>query len=319
MKPTKDVQADKPNFNIPIQKVGVREIKIPFTLLVKGGGKFNTIAKVSSYCDLVEDVKGINMSRISRGINEVLHSGDSDGFNNMKVFADKLQKMHNTDNIFVKAVFDYILKDTTPMSELISYEPIKVTFETVLIRNILKNFMTIELVGMSLCPCSKEMSMLMNNVTDTEAKELALLSPGLLDKVSNAGFGAHNQKSYVTVKVEIKNKENGDLFYIEDLVDLINSSYSCRTWSTLKREDEKYVTEVSYMGAYIDENKNFVKSDEGNAAMFVEDIARMIANQLNSVLDDRINDYAIIVNNQESIHSQDIMATAVLTCGRHLS
>ena len=68
----KDIQADTSGFrNIPIQKVGVKNIKVPFTLLSKDGSDgFRTIATIQSTCSLDEGVKGINMSRISRTINK---------------------------------------------------------------------------------------------------------------------------------------------------------------------------------------------------------------------------------------------------------
>jgi len=70
------------------------------------------------------------------------------------------------------------------------------------------------------------------------------------------------------------------------------------------------------MGGYFDEHSNFIKTTGG--PMFVEDIARNIANKLNQILDKNILDYVVIVNNQESIHSDDIMATAILSAGRNL-
>jgi GTP cyclohydrolase FolE2 len=71
------------------------------------------------------------------------------------------------------------------------------------------------------------------------------------------------------------------------------------------------------MGGYYDENYNFIETNGG--PMFVEDITRNIATELNNYLDKTIFDYTIIVNNQESIHSDNIMATAVKTAGRRLT
>ncbi len=68
-----------------------------------------------------------------------------------------------------------------------------------------------------------------------------------------AGYGAHNQKSEIDIKVDV-NLDNK--IWIEDLVDICKYASSCATYSTLKRGDEKYVTEASYMGKYIDNDGN---------------------------------------------------------------
>jgi len=319
-----DVQQSKDGFpRISIEKVGVRNLKVPFKLMRKNGEVFNTIANISSYCDLVSDLKGINMSRISRTINDVLESASCYGFDGLETFAKELAAAHNTDNIWIKAQFEYIFEDLTPVTNILSYEPVKVTFESILKRNgisrtsySVKNYVQVESVEMSLCPCSKEMSLLVNNLTESEICELAIIqSDSLRQKIMMAGFGAHNQRSNIRVKVEL-NSYRKELMWIEDLVGIIKKGASSPTWSTLKRPDEKYVTEVSYAGGYFNEDKKFV--EVGGGPRFVEDISRHVAVQLIDELDKRINDFCIVVNNEESIHSGEIMATSVLTAGRDL-
>jgi GTP cyclohydrolase I len=317
-----DVQQSVNGFpKLALYKVGVRNIKIPFRVKQKGTNEqFTTIATVSSYCSLSENIKGINMSRISRTISDVLSKNEW-GFDNLNEFVTELQKAHDTNNIWIKAKFDYIYKTLTPITKIPSFEPLQITFESLLKDGVIKNYISIETVEMSLCPCSKEMSLLVNNLTEDEQKELEYWaaetnSLSLYDKITKAGFGAHNQKSIINVKVEINRFQN-EIIWIEDLVEIIQKSVSSPTWSTLKRPDEKYVTEVSYMGSYIDENGKFV--EVGGGPKFVEDIGREIAEKLNNELDRRILDYCVVVNNQESIHSDNIVATSVVTANRSLN
>ncbi len=108
----------------------------------------------------------------------------------------------------------------------------------------------------SLCPCSKQI----------------------------ARYGAHNQRSFVTVTVRIKG-----LIWIEDLIDLVEREASCDLYSLLKRADEKYVTEHAY------ENPKFV-----------EDMVRDLAMRLNA--DDRIRAYTVESENFESIHNHSAYA-----------
>ena len=90
-----DVQQNKGGFHkMPIKKVGVRNMTVPFRVKVKGKhDSFKTIAKISSYCNLVEDLKGINMSRISRTINNVLLD-DNIGFSNLTTFAYQILDLY---------------------------------------------------------------------------------------------------------------------------------------------------------------------------------------------------------------------------------
>ena len=101
-------------------------------------------------------------------------------------------------------------------------------------------------------------------------------------EISN--MGAHNQRSMVTVKVRFKK-----FFWIEDLIRVVETSASGEVYSLLKRVDEKYVTEKAY------ENP-----------MFVEDVVRNVAEQLNR--DENYNWYSIEAENFESIHNHSAYA-----------
>jgi GTP cyclohydrolase I len=108
----------------------------------------------------------------------------------------------------------------------------------------------------TVCPCSKEISQ----------------------------FGAHNQRSMVTLKVRFKK-----FFWIEDLIKIVEDSASGEVYSLLKRVDEKYVTEKAY------ENPKFV-----------EDVVRSVAVKLNK--DENFIWYSIEAENFESIHNHSAYA-----------
>jgi len=108
----------------------------------------------------------------------------------------------------------------------------------------------------SLCPCSKEIS----------------------------DYGAHNQRSHVTIRVEAL----AELSWLE-LVRFAEDSASAEIWSSLKRADEKWITERAY------ENPKFV-----------EDMVRDVALKLNA--DSRIGRYTVDVENFESIHAHSAIA-----------
>lgn len=315
-----DMQKTTEGFpKIPIGKVGVRNIEYPIPVSVKGNGiNFTPVATISSYCDLVEDVKGINMSRITRTIFKEFGKLKGKITDISAKCVQELKTAHGTDDIYLKVKFKYPYHHRSPYTpELDSPEVVDVEIETTLAKGVMKQFMTVELVGMSLCPCSKEMSLLKNNLTSAEEDYLSHVQdefPELHEKLMRAGFGAHNQKSFVKVTVELTE----EMLWIEDLVELIYKSTSAPTFSVLKRPDEKWVTEASYMGGYYDDKKEWVEVPNAGPK-FVEDISRQAADQLNELIGTSvIRDYVIVVRNQESIHSGGIEAVAVLNAGRNL-
>ena len=96
--------------------------------------------------------------------------------------------------------------------------------------------------------------------------------------------GAHNQRGEVRLQVRFKK-----FVWIEDLIKLVEKTASSDVYSVLKREDEKYVTEAAY-----------------NKPMFVEDIVREIALDLNN--DPNITWFAVESENFESIHNHNAYA-----------
>lgn len=327
-----DVQKSAEGFHkIYINKVGVRNIEIPIKILNKEQSMndeqnyFHSVANISSYCDLVNDVKGINMSRIARTIYDHFKSDYKRILNlkSIRLLSESLKFNHKSNNVFLKIAFKYIFNSNSPQADIATHEPVDCIFEDEIVDGVHKTFLTIEYTGMSLCPCSKEMSLLFNNVNIKEKEWIENnkfnMPDDLYEKLKNSGFGAHNQKSVISIKVELmENNDVDKIMWIEDLVNIANHSFSCNVWSALKREDEKYVTEASYMGKYINDDKKFVDTDNNDGPKFVEDIARDAAYQLNKHLNIKINDYVVVVNNQESIHSNNVLATAVLNAGLNL-
>jgi GTP cyclohydrolase I len=96
--------------------------------------------------------------------------------------------------------------------------------------------------------------------------------------------GAHNQRGEVRLQVRFKK-----FVWIEDLIKLVERCASSEVYSVLKRKDEKFVTEQAY-----------------NKPMFVEDIVRDIAVELNN--DKNITWFSVESENFESIHNHNAYA-----------
>ena len=97
-------------------------------------------------------------------------------------------------------------------------------------------------------------------------------------------YGAHNQRVHLTAKIV----PNANLWWIEDVITLLETEASCPIFPLLKRPDEKWVTEKAY------ENPKFV-----------EDLVRDISIALDK---QDINRYSVKAEAEESIHIHNAVA-----------
>ena len=152
--------------------------------------------------------------------------------------------------------FPYFVNKAAPVSGVQSLMDYQVTLIGEIIKGEPRTNIKITIPVTSLCPCSKKIS----------------------------DYGAHNQRSHVTVNVRIRG-----FIWIEDLIDLVEKEASSELYGLLKRPDEKYVTERAY-----------------DNPKFVEDMVRDIAIKLNN--DKRIAAYTVESENFESIHNHSAYA-----------
>ncbi len=205
-----DVQNTPDLRHLPIDKVGIKDIRHPVVVKDRSQGLQHTVANFNMYVELPHNFKGTHMSRFV----EILNSHDMEisveSFKNMLV---DMSKRLEADTGHIEMSFPYFIIKSAPVSGVKSLMDYQVTFSGE-IRNG-KDMMTIKVVVpvTSLCPCSKEISQ----------------------------YGAHNQRSHVTVAVR-----TNTFVWIEDLIDLIENQASCELYGLLKRPDEKYVTEHAY-------------------------------------------------------------------------
>lgn len=114
-----------------------------------------------------------------------------------------------------------------------------------------------------------------------------------------AKFGAHNQQSYANITVQLRDISYYRQFGIENIISIVEGAASAPMINALKRPDEAYMTELAYLNP-----------------VFVEDMVRKIAEQLDKHLDKEIVDYVAVVNHYESIHSS--VAVAIINAQRQL-
>lgn len=242
---------------LAIQRVGVKSVRHPLRVATQAGAPLATIGNWNLYVHLPETQKGTHMSRFIALLEERHRDGavlDVPGF---RALLQGMVARLEARSGHIEVHFPFFIEKTAPVSGVTSLLDYNITLIGDLgLDGRQRIEIEIEAPVTSLCPCSKEIS----------------------------EFGAHNQRSHVTIRAELKE----DLT-IEDLVRVAEDESSCELWGLLKRPDEKYVTERAY------ENPKFV-----------EDLVRDVVNRLQS--DVRIGAFVVEVENFESIHNHSAYA-----------
>jgi len=211
MNTIKDIQNERDYRNIAINKVGIKDLKYPVTVLDRNRGKQHTVASINMYVDLPHEYKGTHMSRFV----EMLHLFRPNIA--LKTFAEILGQMKehlNAASAHIEVTFPYFIEKKAPVTQ----SPGLMDYTCRLVGSI-NSDSRVDLVSevivpiSSVCPCSKEIST----------------------------AGAHNQRGMVTLKIRFKK-----FVWIEDMIELAEKAASCDVYSVLKRSDEKYITEKGY-------------------------------------------------------------------------
>ncbi len=207
----KDIQNEKDNRKIPINKVGVGEVRYPIFLMDRKYGQQHTIGTVNMYVNLPEDFRGTHMSRFI----EILHAhANKMELQNVQEILLDMKKILKANQAHMKMKFPYTIEKAAPVTGIKSNMVIDCAFDATLDRNDQFIFiLEVQVPVQTVCPCSKAIS----------------------------ERGAHNQRAYVKVKLKMSK-----IVWIEDVVESIEKAASSPVYPLLKRSDEKYITEYGY-------------------------------------------------------------------------
>ena len=207
----KDIQNEPDYRNIPIDKVGIKNLRYPVTVRDRRDGFQQTVATINMYVDLPDRYKGTHMSRFV----EMLHLFKPEvSLKKFSVILEQMKHHLNAASAHIEVEFPYFIEKKAPVSEspgLMDY--------TCRIIGSSNNEDKIDIISevnvpiSSVCPCSKEIS----------------------------EQGAHNQRGQVKLKTRFKR-----FIWMEDMIELVEESASCEVYSVLKRVDEKQVTEKGF-------------------------------------------------------------------------
>ncbi|HEW91021.1 MAG TPA: GTP cyclohydrolase I FolE2 [Thermotogaceae bacterium] len=249
----KDIQSERDNRNIPINKVGVEGVSYPIVVMDKSKKHQETVGKITMSVDLPKDFRGTHMSRFIEVLNR--HRSKINP-HNIEDMLEDIRKVLRAQTAHIEIEFPYFIEKKAPVSKIKSYMKYNCKFSASKTSDKFDFVITVEIPIQTVCPCSLEIS----------------------------DFGAHNQRALVKISVRMRN-----LVWIEELIEVAENAASSPVYTLLKREDEKYVTENSFMNP-----------------RFVEDVAREVVKKLKN--DPRITWYKVEVLSYESIHNHNAFA-----------
>ena len=204
-----DTQSGRDNRHLLIQRVGVKDVRYPLTIVVAGVPQA-TAALWDLDVALPAEAKGTHMSRFVAWLDALDAPIDAAS---MPAHLARMLALLGAQEGRVEARFSFFLRKRAPVSgvqSLLDYQGRWVA-ETRDGRTTVWSEVGVPVK--SLCPCSKEIS----------------------------DYGAHNQRSIVTIRLE-------QLQPIEwhEQVRFAEDAASSEIWPLLKRPDEKWITERAY-------------------------------------------------------------------------
>ena len=251
-----DTQSARDERHLAIQHVGIKQLRYPVVVRV-GEADTPTAATWSLDVALPAEQKGTHMSRFVAWLETL--AGRALDAQALRDETDALLARLHAEEGRIEARFPFFIRKHAPVSgvaSLLDYQGAWIAERKAGTTSV---WCEVAAPVKSLCPCSKEIS----------------------------DYGAHNQRSRVTIRAELA--EGDAVPGFETLVRIAEESASSEIWGLLKRSDEKWITERAY------ENPKFV-----------EDLVRDVALRLNAQPD--IRRYRVEVENFESIHNHSAFA-----------
>ncbi|MFM2120412.1 MAG: hypothetical protein RL722_1880 [Pseudomonadota bacterium] len=260
--PIPDTQSERDQRHLAITRVGVKKLRYPLAVKV-GANTLQTAAEWSLAVALPAERKGTHMSRFVAWLEDLQQAPVAPDAADLVARGTELLGRLDAEEATVEARFPFFIRKQAPVSGVSSLLDYRGGWIVEARAGSVSVWTEVIAPVKSLCPCSKEIS----------------------------DYGAHNQRSEVTLRVEQKSPTTAPITWTE-LVRYAEESASSEIWGLLKRPDEKWVTERAY------ENPKFV-----------EDLIRDVALRLEA--DPRIGRYEVEVENFESIHNHSAFARIV--------
>ena len=110
-----DTQGQADTRNMPINKVGIKDIVHPMIIKQRSGKEQSTIANFNMYVNLPHDFKGTHMSRFVHILNNHEEQITVDSFKKM---IDEMLILLEAESGHIEMKFPYFLNKTAPVSKV---------------------------------------------------------------------------------------------------------------------------------------------------------------------------------------------------------
>lgn len=295
-----DLQTTRPNFQLRLTRVGVKNLKLSLRIIGEGGS-LSLVPTIDLFVDLPSDKRGVHLSRDPELLHEILEEQDSFKANSIEEFCEMIarrlldkHKYANRAEVSLKS--DYVVIRKPPSIGNPTQEPCKI-FATVTATkkdgDITVNRMVgVSVVGFTTCPCTQG---LMKALTEEKLVRLGYGKKDIEKITENVPLATHSQRATGRILIEVPEKFS---INIEDLVSIVEGSMSGQTYAVLKRPAEASVVIESH-----------------GKARFTEDVVREIIGALvrkYANFPDETRVFAQVYS-QESVHKHDIIAERMAT------
>ncbi len=251
-----DVQGRPDTRGIPLDYVGVRDIRFPITVLDRAEQVQHTVAWVNMSVSLPHHFKGTHMSRFLEVLNE--HPGELT-VRTLPAILACLKKRLDAERARIEIRFPYFLKRSAPASGATGFMDYQCTFVGEVSGSGTDFLLIVEVPVTSLCPCSKEIS----------------------------DYGAHNQRGHITIEVRSGKAPDGspELIWIEELIEIAERSSSAPVYPLLKRVDERFVTMQAF------DNPVFVEDMVRNVTALLQEDPRVAGFRVKAINQESIHNH----------------------------
>lgn len=304
----KDLQNSGSKVDIPIDKVGIVGVEKKVDI-VQENKRYSFYPKISALISLPAKQRGIHMSRTSETIEEIINEVIFKPTPSVEVVGDRiarqlLEKHPYTRKVYVKLEGKIIVqtKDDQQRNIQKSYK----------ISSFVKAqkgdsgdvdfnyYIGASAVGMTVCPCAKEMSQEYAEEIIKNRRDINLKEEDIKKLLNILPFSSHNQRSMGTIVVQIKDLNNHKIDVL-DIIDIIEESMSGKMQSVLKRPDEARLVRMAHL-----------------KPLFSEDVVREMAK--NFILYDfpNLEDHCRVkftIESYESIHPHNVYSELKTTIG----
>ncbi|MFX1385586.1 MAG: GTP cyclohydrolase MptA [Promethearchaeota archaeon] len=303
-----DLQDSGSGIDIPIDKVGIVELEKKVEI-VQENKRYSFYPKISALINLPADQRGIHMSRTSETIEEVINEVIFKPTPTIELVGDrivkKLMKRHPYTSKAEVKLEGKIVVQVRENDERIIQKSYNISSFVTASRDDTGNidynyFIGASAVGMTVCPCAKELSLEYAEEVVKSRKDIKVSEEDLNKLLNLLPFSSHNQRSIGTIIIQIKDLTNHKIDVL-DIIDVIEQSMSGKIQSVLKRPEEAELVRSAHL-----------------KPLFSEDVIREMAK--NFILRDFPNlednfKVKFQIQSFESIHPHDVFAQLKTTVG----